>query len=65
MSAAIDLKGHYSLVFSPDDEAETGKGFYAELWWADRISPLYRTKARADAWARRNGGAEAHDRTRS
>jgi len=51
MATEVDLTGHYDLVYSPDDEAKTGKGY-----WVD----LFKTREKAVLWAARNGGRFAH-----
>jgi hypothetical protein len=61
----VEMTGHYSLVYSPDDDARTGKGFYVDLWWFGdkspfKYSPLFKSAAGARAWARRKGGTHEH-----
>ena len=60
MSAEVDLTGHYDLIYSPDDEAQTGKGYWVELTWKRKNSPLFKTREQAAIWAARNGGRYAH-----
>lgn len=59
MSAAAILKGHFSIAYSPDDEEETGAGYYADLWWADS-GPLCRIAEEARRWALKHGGTIEH-----
>lgn len=53
-----EIKGYYSIAYSPDDEVECGRGYYADLWWNRKTSPLYDNAVAADKWARRNGGVK-------
>jgi len=50
----------YDIVYSPDDEEATGKGFYSSVITADNqdagTSPLCQTKEGAVNWAKENGG---------
>ena len=57
---AASLKGHYTVVYSPDDEAESGKGYYVDRWWTRRASKLFASWAEADAWAALHGGEFRH-----
>lgn len=55
------LNGWYDVCFSPDEAAETCKGFWVHLWNDDikkeRTSDeCFRTAEQAHAWAKRNGG---------
>ncbi len=50
------LQGYFSIVYSPDDELETGKGYYAELCWNHKTSPLYDNPHSAMVWAGKHGG---------
>ena len=52
----VDMTGHYSIVYSPDEKA-----YYAELWWNDEMSPLFATRSEAISWARTNGGIYCHN----
>jgi hypothetical protein len=50
--SAHELEGCYDIVYSPDDG-----GYYADLLWNRKAScPIYPTRAKADAWARKRGG---------
>lgn len=55
-----ELLGRFHTVYSPDDDAACGKGYYAELWWSNRTGPLFKTRAAAFNWACRNGGTFEH-----
>lgn len=57
MSKEETLKGHYELVYSPDDG-----GWYAELWWNQKQSPVYKSKAMARNWAIESGGEHDHSK---
>lgn len=37
----IDMTGVCGIVYSPDDEDETGKGWYYQDWNTDETSDLY------------------------
>ena len=60
MTEYEELKGHYTIVYSPDDEETTGKGFYADLWWNGETSPLFKTELAANVWAVKRGGHSKH-----
>ena len=60
MAKDVSLQGHYTIVYSPDDEAESGKGYYVDRWWTRRESKLFATWAEADAWAVLHGGVDRH-----
>lgn len=53
----IDLTGCYDICYSPNDEEATGKGYYVDLLWVRKDSPLFRNSLLAEAWARKNGGS--------
>lgn len=57
MDKLSDLKGHYRIVYSPDDG-----GYYADLWWrrGSRSAPVYPAAEKARAWARKHGGTDEH-----
>ena len=40
----IALSREVELVYSPDDAAETGKGYYLQRYPGGATSPLYRTQ---------------------
>ena len=59
MAETVDsLKGYFSVAYSPDDEAECGRGYYAELCWSHKTSPLYLSPGGAIIWAKHNGGVK-------
>lgn len=52
----VDLTGCYDICYSPDDDAVGDKGYYVDLLWNRKDSPLFRNSILADAWAKKNGG---------
>ena len=67
----MDLKGYYYVTYSPDDEAECGKGWYAHVYprstevdgvkeYGD-CGPLCASDREAEAWARKHGGRKRVD----
>jgi hypothetical protein len=53
------LQGHYTIVYSCDDEANYGKGWYVDRWWS-KGSPSFRTRAQAVAWAAKHECVHEH-----
>ena len=42
-----DSPHRYEVVYSPDDEAACGRGYYIKDWHKDKLSQLFLTAAQA------------------